>query len=145
MSLGADDVRAITQVEAELAHTIDFGPAPAYAALYRPDGVFERHASAHGGGAILVRHAGREHLEAFAAAVADRHDSLARHWNANLSVTEDAEAGPGHAIARSYTMLVSADLDTGAVSILGTAVYVDRLVHIDGNWLVATRTITDDR
>jgi hypothetical protein len=140
MELTADDRLAIQELCARACHTIDFDDADGYAALFLPDGVFQRQASQRAGGAILFRHQGREELKAFARQVTNWRKGLARHWTGNIAITP---AGAG-AHADSYTMLVINDPGDKQVGIGIAGRYRDEFEKTADGWRFASRTVVDD-
>jgi hypothetical protein len=140
MELTADDRLAIGELCARACHTIDFDDADGYAALFLPDGVFQRQASQRAGGAILFRHQGHEELKAFAHQVTSWRKGLARHWTGNIAISPAA----GGARADSYTMLIANDPEDKQVGILIAGRYRDEFEKTAEGWRFASRTVVDD-
>jgi SnoaL-like domain len=140
MELTADDRLAIQELCARVCHTLDFDDPDGYAALFRPDGVFQRQASQAAGGAILFRRQGHDQLKAFAKQVTSMRKGLARHWTGNIVITP----APGGAHADSYTMLIVNDPAQQQVGIALAGRYRDELAKTADGWRFAERTVVDD-
>jgi hypothetical protein len=140
MELTADDRLAIQELCARACHTIDSGDPDGYAELFRPDGVFQRQASAAGGGAIIFRHEGRDQLKGFARQVTGWRKGLARHWTANIAISP----APEGARADSYTMLVINDPEANQVGIGIAGRYRDVFEKTARGWRFVSRTVVDD-
>lgn len=140
MELTADDRLAIGELCARACHTIDFDDAAGYAALFLPDGVFQRQASQRAGGAILFRHQGHEELKGFARQVTSWRKGLARHWTGNIAISPAA----GGAQADSYTMLIVNDPADKQVGIGIAGRYRDEFEKTADGWRFASRTVVDD-
>jgi len=140
MDLSADDRLAIHELCARACHTIDFDDADGYAALFRPDGVFQRQAAASAGGEIIFRHEGHAQLKEFVHQVTNWRKGLARHWTANIAVAPTPEG----ARADSYTMLLVHEPDAKSVGIGIAGRYQDVFAKTDEGWRFVSRTVVDD-
>ncbi|WP_461035808.1 nuclear transport factor 2 family protein [Streptomyces mayteni] len=126
--------RACERLILELVHRLDLGEPGSVAELFAPDGVWEWPADGR-------RFAGRDALrDYFAGRPADR---LSRRMSTNLLVTVDS---PTTARATSYFATYRVDgyhgglLPPRAPTNMGH--YTDTFRRLDGEWLLAHRTLT---
>jgi len=122
--------RAILELHARYANTIDDGDAAGWARCFTPDGVLRTTRP------LEVR--GREQLERFARDWAASGDGPSRHVSWHHLVERDGNELVGRCSA--------ALLRTSAagVRIAFTAVYHDRFAEVDGEWLIRARVVTID-
>ncbi|GAA4879498.1 nuclear transport factor 2 family protein [Saccharopolyspora cebuensis] len=114
------------------SHAIDGGDGPGWAATFTADGVFRSPTYPE-----PVR--GRAALTRFAAAFAPANPRT-RHVVTGTCVDP---GGADALVARSTLLVVRTESD-GAVRILRVATLRDRLVRVDGRWLIAERAVSVD-
>ena len=126
-----DDDRQVRNVLARLSHLADYGSVEEYLALWAPDGVWE-------GSQDVAR--GYDELRARVVAYRERGIQGPGSGSRHLSTTQYVEfPGPDEAAAHSYFVYVSEAGTEPRPARVGR--YADRLVRVDGTWLIARRQI----
>jgi hypothetical protein len=132
--LDAQDHFEIQQLYAAYGHTIDSGDFAGWAALYTPDGVWER--VDQPGGEVVFSVAGRAGLAAFAEEdYAGRGAGMGRHWMGNILLDGEAPSVRG----RTYGFLIQS-ID-GEIRWIAHGNFDDALVKLDDGWRFARRTL----
>ena len=111
-SLTAQDYAEIQQLYARYNHAIDYGDAEAYAALFIPDGSFNKFK-------------GHNALMSF---IKNRKTTNLRHWNTNLMITGTPEGANGSV----YMMFVDVAVRPPVITAAGK--YQDTLVRTPQGW-----------
>lgn len=129
MSLPGDGDDAIRNVLAAYNHAIDAGDQAGFADCFTDDGAYR------------IEHLGFEARgrQALMQLVADNSEQTlgapTRHWNSNVLIDGDAEAGT--ATAKVYLIVLG--LGPAGPQALATGIYADRLEKRDGVWKLVER------
>jgi hypothetical protein len=136
-ALSGLDYEQIRQLHARYCHAIDFADLEAFTACFAPDGLFD---------GVNESYRGHEDLRAFAAGIARKDAGHGRH-----SVLCSLIEGDGlRATSRSYAVITrdyGAPLAAGVPThsaVLGTGIYEDSLIKVEGRWVYAVRRFRFD-
>ncbi len=125
MALAPTLVLRALELYARYNEAIDRGDADAYNATFAPGGFLSRDG--------LVT-AGTEALAAFARSVGER---KMRHFVSNVIVDGSAVSGRGTAVGRADVLVLQRE--NGALAVVASGTYADRLVLTPAGWLFAER------
>ena len=127
MTLSAEDKIAIQELSAAYANAMDTGDVDGWLETWAPDGVWE-------GG--VGRYEGKERLAQLLTDLGSRVVGK-RHIMSNFVIDGDGD----DAMQTCYLLII----DRAKENLPGTAVYVDTLRKIDGQWFFAYRKVQLDQ
>ena len=124
--LTTQDYIDIEQLYAQYNHAIDSGDAEGWAAMFTPQGSFNRFT-------------GHDALVGFIKQWREKMNGAnRRHWNSNLRITPAADGASG------VVLLMIVDVGTQPPSIVMTGQYTDSLVKTPHGWRFKSREVKGD-
>jgi len=138
MSMTALDYEEIRQLLARYCQSLDFEDGETFAECFAPDGIFEGVSQTD---ALSGAHKGRDELRAFAASIAVYMEGHVRHSSISTLIEGDGQTAKAISyslITRDYGLPFGKD-QLPQVGLVGSGLYFDDLVKLDGRWYIARR------